>query len=291
MSFTLTPIERVATISPDDFYRHYVKPQKPLVIERLTAEWRAYDKWNFDYIKQVAGDQIVPLYNNDPVDYNKKVNQPDVQMPMAEYIDQLVAGKTSLRIFLYNLLQKVPALRDDFTYPDLKLKILKGMPMLFFGGRGVNVFMHYDIDYANIFHFHFAGEKRCILVPPEQTPLMYHIPYSVICREDIDFDHPDFERWPALRHVTPYVADLRHGEMLYMPEGWWHYMKYLTPGFSMSLRALATKPNHLTKAFCNLFIARYYDNWMRQRKGAAWLTEKNQMAIERTEKALLVLND
>jgi hypothetical protein len=69
-------------------------------------------------------------------------------------------------------------------------------------------------------------------------------PHSVICREDIDFDNPDFDKWPALKHINPMVADLKHGEMLYMPEGWWHYMKYLTPGFSMSLRLLAHKPKN-----------------------------------------------
>ncbi|TDR33036.1 cupin-like domain-containing protein [Hydromonas duriensis] len=290
MGFNYLTVERVSTISPQDFYTHYVKPQKPVVIERLTADWPAYEKWHFEYIKQVAGEQIVPLYNNDPVDYNKKVNEPDASMPMGQYIDQLVSGRTNLRIFLYNIMKHVPALQNDFKFPDLKLKLLKGLPMLFFGGKGVNVFMHFDIDYANILHFHFAGEKRCVLVPPQQSKFMYKIPYAVICREDIDFDNPDFDKWPALRHITPYVADLKHGEMLYMPEGYWHYMKYLTPGFSMSLRALATKPKHLARAFYNIFIARYYDNWMRQRKGAAWLAEKNQRAISETHQHLNAMN-
>lgn len=286
MGFKFLDVERVRTINAEDFYKRYVKTQKPVVIEQLTKDWPAYEKWRFDYIKDVAGDQIVPLYNNDPVDYNKKVNEPDARMPMREYIEQLTTGRTNLRIFLFNLMKSVPVLRHDFKFPDLKLKLLKGMPMLFFGGKGVNVFMHFDIDNANILHFHFDGEKRCILVPPEQSKFMYKIPYAVICREDINFDEPDFEKWPALRYITPYVADLKHGEMLYMPEGYWHYMKYTTPGFSMSLRAMATKPKNLVNAFYNIFIARYYDNWMRKRKGAAWLEEKNQRAISETDRNL-----
>lgn len=284
MKFDFTEVERVSTISAKDFQKHYVKPQIPVVIEKITADWPAYSKWNFEYIKQVAGDKVVPLYNNDPVDYTKKVNEPVATMKMSEYIDLLHHGPTDLRIFLYNLMKQVPQLQQDYKMPDLGLNLFKGLPMLFFGGEGSNVFMHYDIDLANILHFHFAGKKKCIIVPPSQTKYMYKIPYSVICREDIDFDNPDFDKWPALKFIKPMSADLSHGEMLYMPEGWWHYMKYITPGFSMSLRSLAHKPGNFSEAIYNIFIMRNFDNLMRKWKGKKWIDQKNERAIHQTNK-------
>jgi ribosomal protein L16 Arg81 hydroxylase len=111
---------------------------------------------------------------------------------------------------------------------------------------------------------------------------MYRLPYSWICNEDIDFDNPDFEKFPALKMIKPYITTLEHGEMLYMPEGWWHYMKYLTPGFSLSLRSLAGRPSNLLKGLTNVVFNRYYDNWMRKRKGQAWLDYKDKEAIRRT---------
>jgi len=286
MKFEFTEVERVDKISAKDFQKYYVKPQKPVVIENITKDWPAYQKWNFDYIKQIAGDKIVPLYNNEPVDYSKKVNEPVAQMKMSEYVDLLHKEPTDLRIFLYNLMKQVPDLQNDYRMPDLGLNIFKSLPMLFFGGANSNVFMHYDIDLANILHFHFAGKKRCIIIPPEQTQFMYKIPYSVICREDIDFDTPDFDRWPALKKLRPFVADLEHGQMLYMPEGWWHYMKYVTPGFSMSLRSLAHKPQNFSQAFYNIFIMRNFDNLMRKWKGQNWIDWKNEKAITKTNKLL-----
>lgn len=284
MQFKFTEIERVSEISAKEFQKYYVKPQKPVVIEKITKDWPAYEKWNFDYIKEVAGKKIVPLYNNDPVDYSKKVNEPVERMKMSEYVDLLHQGPTDLRIFLYNLLKQVPDLQNDFKYPDLGLKLFKSMPMLFFGGEGSNVFMHYDIDLANILHFHFAGKKQCILISPEQSKYMYKIPYSVICREDIDFDNPDFEKWPALKNLKPMVANLSHGEMLYMPEGWWHYMKYLTPGFSMSLRSLAKKPKYFSEAVYNIFVMRTFDNYMRKLRGKKWIEWKDEQAVKRTNR-------
>lgn len=286
MKFEFTEIERVPEISAKDFKKHYVKPQKPVVIENITGDWPAFDKWDFEYIKDIAGDKVVPLYDNSPVDYSKKVNEPVARMKMNEYVDLLHEGPSDLRIFLYNLLKEVPELQKDFDFPDLGLRLFKSLPMLFFGGEGSNVFMHYDIDLANILHFHFAGKKECILVSPEQTKYMYKIPYSVICREDIDFDKPDFEKWPALKYVKPQRAYLEHGQMLYIPEGWWHYMKYLTPGFSMSLRSLAHKPKYFSEALYNIFIMRNFDNIMRKIKGRKWIEWKDEQAITRTNRLI-----
>ncbi|PQL91784.1 cupin-like domain-containing protein [Apibacter adventoris] len=284
--FKYKDVQRVERISKDDFYHNFYKTQTPVVVEKLTEDWPAYKKWNFDYIKEIAGDKIVPLYNNDPVSADKKVNEPDARMKMSEYIDLLLKGPTDLRIFLFNLLKQAPSLQNDFSFPDLGLNLFKSLPMLFFGGAGSNVFMHFDIDLANILHFHFAGEKQCILVPPGDTKYMYKLPYANICREDIDFDNPDFEKWPALKYVNTYKVHLSHGEMLYMPEGWWHYMQYLTPGFSMSLRSLAKRPANFTNAVLNLFVKRNYDNYMRKKHGKKWLDSKNEKAIINTNKVL-----
>lgn len=282
MQFEFTEVERVSDISAKDFQKHYVRPQKPVVIENVTKSWPAFEKWNFEYIKQIAGDKVVPLYNNDPVDYSKKINEPVARMKMSEYVDLLQKEPTDLRIFLYNLMKQVPELQQDYKMPDLGLNLFKSLPMLFFGGEDSNVFMHYDIDLANILHFHFAGRKRCVIISPEQSKYMYKIPYSVICREDINFDQPDFDKWPALKNIKPMSAYLEHGEMLYMPEGWWHYMKYLTPGFSMSLRSLAHKPKNFSEAFYNLFIMRHFDNAMRKWKGQNWIEWKNEKAVLKT---------
>jgi len=85
-------------------------------------------------------------------------------------------------------------------------------------------------------------------------------------REDIDFDNPDFDKFPALKQAKGYVTELKHGEMLYMPEGYCHYMKYLTPGFSMSLRAFPSSIVKLSKAAYNVFIMRHIDNFMKKEK-------------------------
>ena len=284
MEFNLKEIPRVKTLSKEEFIRDYFRPQKPVVIEQCIQDWPAYSKWSLEYIKEVAGDKEVPLYDDRPVKHDEGFNEPHAIMKMADYVDLLKKGPTKFRIFLWNIIKEVPVLQKDYTYPDFGLKLMKGLPMLFFGGTNSYTFMHYDIDLANIFHFHFEGKKECILFPQSQTKYLYKIPYSLIVREDINFSNPDLEKWPALKNAKGYSAKLEHGNVIYIPEGYWHYMKYITPGFSMSLRAIARKPKNFGKAVYNILIMRHLDNVMRRVKGQEWIDWKNKQAISNSQK-------
>ncbi len=286
MKLNLEQIPRETTLSKREFIQNYFKPQKPVVIERFIEDWPAHSKWSLDYMKQVAGEKEVPLYDDRPVKHDEGFNQPHAKMKMSEYVDLLKSGPTKYRIFLWNILKEVPELQKDFAYPDFGLKLMKGLPMLFFGGEDSYTFMHYDIDLANIFHFHFEGEKQCILFSQEETKYLYKVPHSLITREDIDFDNPNLDKWPALQRAKGHIANLEHGNVLYIPEGYWHYMKYVTPGFSMSLRSIAKKPKNLSRAVYNIFVMRHFDNLMRKWKGQQWIDWKNEQAVVRTQRLM-----
>lgn len=279
-------IDRVETITKEAFLNNYFKPQKPIVIERFIEDWPAYKKWNLDYMAKMAGDKTVPLYDDRPVSHKQGFNQAHAKMKMKDYIELLQSEPTRYRIFLWNILKEVPKLQEDFSYPDFGLKLMKSLPMLFFGGEDSFTFMHYDIDLANIFHFHFHGKKEVILFDQKQNEYLYKVPYSLITREDIDFVNPDFNKWPALKNAQGYKTYLEHGHVLYMPEGYWHYMQYKTPGFSMSLRAIPRKPKNFARAIYNIIIMRNIDNLMRKVQGQKWIDWKNEQAIVRTEKTM-----
>ncbi len=284
----LKEVERVDSISKREFLENFVKPQFPVVIENLVGDWPAIGKWNFDYMREKVGDKVVPLYDDRPVDYKDGFNEPHAKMKMSEYIDLLEREPTRYRIFLYNVLKEVPELQKDFDFPDIGLRLMKSLPMLFFGGEDSYTFMHYDIDLANILHFHFQGEKECILYPFAEKKHLYKVPHSLITHESIDFANPDFEKWPALQNASGYRTRLTHGQTLYMPEGFWHYMRYVTPGFSMSMRSIARNPRNLSQALYNIFFMRHYDNFMRRLKGQRWIDEKNERAIRDTHRRISI---
>ena len=199
MPLNLKEIPRVKSITKADFLKQYFWPQKPVVIEQAVNDWPAIAKWNLDYIKQVAGEKVVPLYDDRPVHHEDGFNEPHAQMKMSDYVDLLKSKPTKYRIFLWNIFKEVPLLQNDFSIPDFGVAIKKKLPMLFFGGRDSHTFMHYDIDMSNIFHFHFEGRKECILFAPSETKFLYKVPHSLITHESIDFANPDLEQWPVLK--------------------------------------------------------------------------------------------
>ena len=60
MGLNLLEVDRVETISKEELIKKYFKPQKPVVIERFIEDWPAYKKWSLDYMKEIAGDKMVP---------------------------------------------------------------------------------------------------------------------------------------------------------------------------------------------------------------------------------------
>jgi len=282
----LQQVERVKTISPEAFLENYVKPQKPVVIEQLTKDWPAYKKWSLAYLKDLAGEVEVPLYDNRPVSAKDKFNEPHAKMKLKDYVDLLKKGPTKYRIFLFNLMKEVPELQSHVKMPNLGVKFLKKLPFLFFGAENSSVFMHYDIDFANILHIHFEGKKRCIIYPPSETKYLYKVPNALISLNEINFNNPDLDKFPALQLAKGYEAYLEHGEALYMPEGYWHNMTYLTPGFSMSLRTLPRSLKHIGKAVYNLTVMRSVENVMRKLSGDKWIKHKNQLAYKRQNKRI-----
>lgn len=279
-----TPIERVRNITKEDFIKKYYKPQKPVLIEGLTNNWGAFHKWNLDYIQQCAADQVVPLYDSRPTMGKQNSAEPATEMKMADYIEIIKSQPTDLRIFFYDLKMKLPELLKDFEYPDIGLKFFKRLPVLFFGGEGSKVLPHYDMDLADLLHFHFHGTKSVTLFSPKQTKYLYKIPFAVHNLESIDLDHPDFEKYPALQYLQGLHATMKHGDALYMPSGYWHFIKYLDGGFSMTLRAFPRHPGRFSNMLYNVFFMRHFENFMRKSFGQKWIDYKENRTLQKTNR-------
>ena len=279
-------ITRVKEISKADFIKYYYKPQIPVLIEGLTKDWPAYKKWDIDYIQSLSGDQVVPLYNNEPTKGKQKSAEPTTEMKLYDYLEIIKHKPTDLRIFFYDVMKKMPILANDFNYPDMGLKFFKRLPVMFFGSKGSKVLPHYDMDLADLVHFHFHGNKKVILFAPGQTKYLYKVPYAVHNVEAIDLDNPDFEKFPALKHLEGLEIEMKHGDALYMPSGYWHYITYLNGGFSMTLRSFSKKPKVLLRMLYNVMFMRHFENKMRKWKGQKWIDYKDQKAIEKTNKQI-----
>lgn len=287
MSIILSPIDTVDSINKEDFVNNYLKPRKPLIIRKATESWPALKKWTFDYLKETVGDITVPLYDSSKADPAAPINASAAEMKFGDYIDLIQTQPTDLRIFLFDPIKYAPGLLEDYRSPgDLMGGFLDKYPNMFFGGKGSVTFLHYDIDLAHIFHTHFNGRKHVILFDNKWSERLYRIPYATYALEDYDIEKPDFNKFPALNGVEGQEAILEHGDTLFMPTGYWHWMKYLDGSFSISLRAWDKSWGIKAKSLYNLTIQRKFDDIMKKNYKKRYMDWKEQLAYERADKAL-----
>ncbi|MDB5198287.1 MAG: transcriptional regulator [Chitinophagaceae bacterium] len=292
MAMELKAIDKVENISPEDFKKNYYDTMKPLIITGLAKQWPAYTKWNWDYFKQIVGNEKVALYNNVKSDAYTPINTADDYKTFGEYIDMIKAGPAGWRIFLFNIFQHAPQLTKDFTWPEHLMKgFVKRYPMLFVGGATSVTHMHFDIDVSHILHTQFLGRKRVLLFPNEEQYKLYRKPFEVLSLVDFSHYHegngtPDYEAFPAVRYAKGYEVILEHGDTLFMPAGYWHHMEYLDSGFAMSLRALQGSLGGKAKGVWNLFGMRTIDTIMKKTLPKPWYNYKKNKIFKAANEAL-----
>jgi len=287
MKFDLTQIDCVDDISKEEFEKNYLKARRPLIIKNMAKNWPAYEKWSLDYMKTVVGDKMVPLYDSSKADPSKPINAAAAEMKFADYIDLIKSIPTDLRIFLFDPIKQAPSLLADYIAPkNLMGGFLDSYPNMFFGGRGSVTFLHYDIDLAHIFHTHFNGRKHVILFENKWKDRLYQIPYATYALEDYDVENPDFQKFPALKGIKGVEAFLEHGDTLFMPTGYWHWMKYLDGSFSISLRAWDKSWAVKAKSLYNLTLQRKFDDFMKANFREKYMAWKERLAIKRANSAM-----
>ncbi|KAA0129792.1 cupin-like domain-containing protein [Chryseobacterium sp. SN22] len=287
MGINLKPIDIVDDITQEEFIEKYLKPRKPVVIKNMAKKWPAYQKWTMEYMKEVVGDVEVPLYDSSKADPAAPINSSAAKMKFGDYIDLIRREPTDLRIFLFDPIKFAPKLLEDYLSPkELMGGFLDKYPNMFFGGKGSVTFLHFDIDMAHIFHTHFNGRKHVLLFDYKWRERLYQIPYATYALEDYNIENPDFTKFPALDGVEGIECFLEHGDTLFMPTGWWHWMKYLDGSFSISLRAWDKSWAVKAHSLWNLTVQRKFDDIMKKNFRKKYMDWKEKVAVKRAEIAL-----
>ena len=286
----LQAIDKVASISPEDFKINYYDKMRPLIITDLSKQWPAYKKWNWDYFIDKVGNKEVGVYNNVKSDSYTPINTADAYMKFGEYLQKVKAGPLDLRIFLFNIFQHAPQLTGDFSWPDeLMTGFVKKYPMLFVGGQGSVTHMHFDIDMSHILHTQFMGRKRVLLFPHDEQFKLYRKPWEVLSLANYanysrDFD---YENFPAVKLAKGYEVILAHGDTLFMPAGYWHHMEYIDSGFAMSLRAMQGDFGGKINGLWKLFGMRGIDTLMKKTAPKWWYNRKKEQLMQNASKEIL----
>lgn len=281
----LKPVTTISGYNRDRFTAEFLETGTPALIKDfIHPDSEALQKWNYDYFRKEAGNVNVGVHSEENAHLDKATSQAGTIMPFGEYLDLIEKGPTVSRLFLFNLLRERPDLKKQLTVNKLADNLLTWLPFLFFGGEGSSVRYHYDIDMSHVFLTQFQGVKKVWLFSNDQADLLYRLPWNF--HGIADLRNPDYDTFPALRHLKGWECTIHFGDTLFIPSGYWHYIQYETAGYSVAFRALPVSLVKRCIGVRNIFITRRFDDAMRILLGKKWFDYKLKTAHRRADKAL-----
>lgn len=125
---------------------------------------------------------------------------------------------------------------------------------LFIGMPGVETPLHFD-ERENLF-FQVRGRKEIVVFPFTDYPALYPFPTTHPCdRQSMVGDprNPDVEAFPKFQRCVGHHGELQAGDLLYLPYGWWHWLRNLDHLTTSVSFWSTTPPNDFSRGLPSTF--------------------------------------
>lgn len=133
------------------------------------------------------------------------------------------------------LFDQIPELRNDIQEPVYCALGHGEMQSInaWFGPAGTVTPLHHDPHYNLLAQV--VGTKYVRLYHPKDSASLYSYQTGLTQNSSqVEIDDPDFEAHPEFANLLATECILQPGQMLFIPPGWWHYVKALSVSFSVS---------------------------------------------------------
>lgn len=272
-------IDVIENYNPSEFREKYLKNETPVVLRGLWKDYPAMKKWSTGYFKKTLGHIDVGVFEKGrPTGSAKK---PEKFMKFKDYLNIIEHEPSNLRLFAFNIFKHKPDLKNDFDFNPIVRNYYKWTPFMFFGGKGAVVRLHYDIDWPNLFLTQLYGRKLVVLFKNNYSALLYRVPFNV--HSEVNIEKPDYVSYPGLQYVRGVTTILDPGDTLFIPAGYFHYIKYLEGGFAINQRFLS---KHVLKGLWNIGLLTHFDELMLMLLGNNWYNYKKKLCFLRADKSI-----
>jgi hypothetical protein len=257
----LPGIDRRENLSLKEFEREYLLPLRPVVITDALKAWKPLGRWTPDFFQQKFGDRLV--------------NIDGAKRPLGPFLDEVLASTADHPApYLRNEILKdvFPELADEIhplppylqlnwltqSFSPAETKILQRLSAaeIYIGGAGRSFpVVHFDYLHTNAFLMQLHGRKQYYVAGPDQTPFMYPVPNDPNRSQVNDVLDPDLERFPLFAKAEGHSFTLDARETLFIPSGWWHTVRILSPSITVSVNT-ANRANwgKLRADFCRIHV-------------------------------------
>jgi hypothetical protein len=233
-------VPRVAALARDEFERGYLAPGTPVVVEGGAAGWPAQQAWQPERLRQtLAGRKVkVASSEHDVFGYDETAAAYEVEeLDFAEAADLITRVRPSSRryyLMQQSIPREFPQLVGDLPAPEYVGRA-RAHPHLWFGTEGNLTPLHYDM--ANNLFAQLRGRKRFLLFHPQDAPRLYPRPADSRHHNlsQLDPEQDDVAAFPLLAEAQPWTCEVGPGDLLFLPAFWWHQVRSLEVGVSVSV--------------------------------------------------------
>uniref|UniRef100_A0A8C9PQ60 JmjC domain-containing protein n=1 Tax=Spermophilus dauricus TaxID=99837 RepID=A0A8C9PQ60_SPEDA len=227
-SFPTRPIPRLSQSDPR--VEELIENEEPVVLTDTNLVYPAL-KWDLEYLQQNIGNGDFSVYSASThkflyYDEKKMANfqnfKPSKVGTRGCYLQQTLndtVGRKIVMDFLGFNWNRINKQQGKHGWGQLTSNLL------LIGMEGNVTPAHCD-EQQNFFA-QIKDHKRCILFPPDQFECLYPYPVHHPCdrRSQVDFDNPDYKRFPNFQNVVGYETLVGPGDVLYIPMYWWHHIE------------------------------------------------------------------
>ena len=231
------PIETLSLPSIDAFRLKFYDSHTPCKIRDSMNHWPAMStrRWTLSYINHIAGCRTVPVEVG--MKYTDE-NWTEKLMLLSDFVtDYLIKGaETQGYLAQHQLFNQIPELEQDICVPTYCClsELTEDVDInAWFGPKHTVSPLHYDPKHN--FLCQVVGYKYVKLFSQSQTDCLYpHEGAMLENTSQVDLENPDLEKFPKYSKAKFEECILAPGEMLYIPPKYWHFVKSLSPSFSVS---------------------------------------------------------
>lgn len=231
-------LERREGLAPEEFFTRYYFGHRPVVLRGLMEDWPARSRWSLAYLAERAGDvevEVMTGRNTNP-DHAPEYEKHRSTMRFRDYLRMVETGGETNDYYMVPRNENwaregFGALREDVRAPRgiIDVELRPDMMTLLLGPAGTITPLHHDN--MNVLLAQVMGRKHVKLIPSFQRHLMYP---RFGTFSQVDAERPDPERFPLYAEADGVEAVLEPGDMVFIPVGWWHWVRALDVSASVT---------------------------------------------------------
>lgn len=237
-SYSGFTLEKRSNLSYEEFLNDCLFPGRPVVFTDAARDWKAIGKFTPEFFKENYG--------------HLKKGIKGVDYSLSEFIDLMLTA-TPDQPAPYPCKIDVPKLMPELI-PDISPRLKYTLPdrtgsalipkgflggadtfELFFGGvNGWFPYIHYDYMHLHAIVTQVYGEKEFLVYTPDQTKYLYVDENEPWMSAVEHYYNPDLDKYPLFAKAKPASITVGPGETLFIPCGWWHTARSVTPTISVA---------------------------------------------------------